>query len=220
MKIYDRHTGKLILKVKGKSLKNKDLSNMDLTNANLSNMDLSGVNLRNSKLAGVNFLCSDLSNANLTNTDLSNANLTNTNLRKINLSVSNMRNANLANANLVNAIVIDADLTNSILLFVDFSNSILCKTSIIGADVRNSIYENTDLFDVTFMSSKNYYGFIAYDTTKTMVHCFNHINGWMICADSFWGTLEEYKYKVLSSHKSEVCLANIDILNKLKVKIS
>ena len=59
---------------------------------------------------------------------------------------------------------------------------------------------------------ESYYSFIAYDTTKKIVHCFKYNDTWMIKTFYFWGTLEEFEKR---SGNSKVCLHNIELLKTI-----
>lgn len=132
--------------------------------------------------------------------DLSNADLRRADLRGVNLRGANLSNADLYYADLVGADLMDADLFGTDLVGADLSGANLCGAYLIGADLR---------------CARNYYSFIAYDTSKRIVHCFKNDTTWMVKAGCFWGTLEELEIKVLDTHKSSVYLANIEILKTI-----
>lgn len=107
-----------------------------------------------------------------------------------------LRGANLKGANLRDANLRDADLSGANLRDVDLSGANLS-----GANLR-------------FV--KNYYSFVAYNTSKRTVHCIKHVTTWMVKAGCFWGTLDELETKVKETHNSKVYLANIEILRNLR----
>ena len=126
-------------------------------------------------------------------------------LRGADLRNADLRNADLRNADLGNADLIGANLGGVNLRGADLRNADLGGVNLIDADLRNANLEGAYF----------YYSFVAYDTSKRIVHCVKHKNTWMIKAGCFWGTLDELEEKVLSSHKSDVYLANIKILKKI-----
>ena len=142
----------------------------------------------------------DLSGFDLRDSDLSCASLKNADLRDSDLSGSDLRGANLSGASLKNA-----DLINSYLRNADLS----------GSDLKGSYLKNASLKNADLEGASNYYSFVAYDTSKRLVHCVKHDSTWMIKAGCFWGTLEELEIKVLDTHKSSVYLANIEILKTI-----
>jgi hypothetical protein len=75
MKILNRFTGSILRVIKGKSLKNADLSWANLSGADLSGADLSGADLSGANLCEADLGGANLKGANLGGTDLSGANL-------------------------------------------------------------------------------------------------------------------------------------------------
>lgn len=75
VEIRHRYTGHLIFSDDSASLRNTDLTDMDLREANLRNADLRGASLRNTDLTDANLRNADLTNANLRNADLTDTNL-------------------------------------------------------------------------------------------------------------------------------------------------
>jgi len=146
-----------------------------------------------------------LEKAVLESADLRNAYLYNADLRNADLISANLRNANLISANLYNA-----DLENANLRNADLRNAYLENANLRDADLRNADLESADL-----ENAKKYYSFLAYDTSKRLVHCVKHEKTWMIKAGCFWGTLKDLEEKVLQSHKSNVYLHNIELLKTL-----
>ena len=133
------------------------------------------------------------------------ADLRNTDLSDADLSGSNLRGANLSNADLKGANLRNTDLSNTDLRNTDFR-----RADLYGADLRGANLKGTDL-----RVSINYYSFVAYDTSKRLVHCVKYNSTWIVLAGCFWGTLEELEKKVLDTHKSSVYLANIEILKTI-----
>ena len=142
----------------------------------------------------------DLSGANLREADLEGTNLSGANLHATDLYEADLRKANLKGADLY-----EADLTGADLYKAD-----LTRANLRGAD----LYE-ADLTATNLRGAENYYAFLAFDTSKRIVHCIKHKDGWMIMAGCFWGTLEELEKKVKETHNSKVYLANIEILKNL-----
>ena len=89
----------------------------------------------------------------------------------------------------------------------DLSGANLYRANLSGADLSGANLNGADL-----NYAVDYYSFIAYDTSKRVVHCVKHKTTWMVQAGCFWGTLEELETKVRKTHNSKVYLANIEIL--------
>jgi uncharacterized protein YjbI with pentapeptide repeats len=132
--------------------------------------------------------------------DLYKADLINAYLEDANLINADLRDANLRNANLRGAYLEDANLRNA---------------NLRGAYLEDADLRNANLYKANLGNNKNYYSFVAYDTSKRLVHCVKHKETWMIKAGCFWGTLKELEEKVLQSHKSKVYLHNIELLKTL-----
>ena len=86
------------------------------------------------------------------------------------------------------------------------------------ADLYGANLDEVNLSGANLTGAKNYYSFVAYDTSKRLVHCVKHKDAWMIQTGCycFWGTLEELETKVKETHNSKVYLANIEILKGLR----
>ena len=141
-----------------------------------------------------------LREANLDGADLRRANLYRADLYRANLSGADLRRANLREANLDGADLRRADL----------SGSNLYKANLYKAELGGAILRGANLSE-----AKSYYSFVAYDTSKRLVHCIKHKDTWMIHAGCFWGTLEELDAEVKETHNSKVYLANIELLKTL-----
>jgi hypothetical protein len=63
--------------------------------------------------------------------------------------------------------------------------------------------------------AENYYSFIAYNTSKRIVHCVRHDDTFMCKAGCFWGSLDELEAKVKETHNSKVYLMNIEIMREI-----
>jgi hypothetical protein len=90
VEIKHRLTGKVIFRVKAKTLRGADLEYTNLRNADLRGAYLMGADLRGT----------DLSDADLSDADLRGADMMRANLRGANLEDANLRNADLVWANL------------------------------------------------------------------------------------------------------------------------
>ena len=143
--------------------------------------------------------------ANLSGADLSNADLRDTDLRRANLRGADLRGADLRGADLYGADLMDANLKGANLRGTDFRRADLCGVNLSDANLKGA-----DL-----RGALNYYSFIAYDTSKRLVHCIKHDSTWMIKSGCFLGKLEELEKKVLYTHKSPIYLANIEILKTI-----
>lgn len=129
--------------------------------------------------------------------------LSRTNLSRINLSGADLHRVNLSETNLYRS-----DLSGSDFSGADLSDAILYRTNL----------SETNLYGANLFNIENYYSFIAYDTSKRVVHCFKRKNTWMIQAGCFWGTLEELEKKVKETHNSKFYLANIKLLKMIHKK--
>ena len=156
-----------------------------------------------------------LFDADLSGADLRAADLSNADLMRVNLTDSDLRGANLSNANLRYASLRFANLTDSDLSNADLGDDDLRAADLMRSNLRGVNLTDSDLRGAYFEGASNYYSFVAYDTSKRLVHCVKHNTTWMIQAGCFWGTLEELEKKVLHTHKSSVYLANIEILKTI-----
>ena len=141
------------------------------------------------------------------------------------LEVESLIFADLINADLINADLRGTDLSGADLRYIslrfadltdsDLSNANLSGANLSGADLNCADLKGAYLKGAYFEGAINYYSFVAYDTSKRLVHCVKHDTTWMVQAGCFWGTLEELEKKVLDTHKSPVYLANIEILKTI-----
>ena len=129
---------------------------------------------------------------------------------KITLEKAVSERADLYKADLINAYLEDANLINA-----DLRDANLRNANLRGAYLEDADLRNANLYKANLGNNKNYYSFVAYDTSKRLVHCVKHKETWMIKAGCFWGTLKELEEKVLQSHKSKVYLHNIELLKTL-----
>ena len=136
--------------------------------------------------------------------------LINADLRFADLRYANLNGANLGDVDLRGANLINADLRDS-----DLSGANLNGAYLRGANLKGANLKGADLKGAYLEDASNYYSFVAYDTSKRLVHCVKHDSTWMVLAGCFWNTLEELKIKVLDTHKSSVYLANIEILKTI-----
>ena len=143
------------------------------------------------------------------------ANLTNANLRYSDLTSTNLRNADLRGADLKYSSLKHSDLTNSDLRNADLTYADLRNANLTGADLKNANLTYVYLTNANLTDAKNYYSFVASDTSNRIVHCVRHDKQWMVKAGCFWGTLEELEVEVKKSHNSNVYLANIEIIKNL-----
>jgi uncharacterized protein YjbI with pentapeptide repeats len=142
---------------------------------------------------------------------------------------ADLEGADLYRADLRGADLRYASLRGADLRYADLRGADLCEVNLRGADLRGADLaaanlEEADLYSAnhganlhgaTLEEAKHYYSFVAYDTSKRIVHCIKHKDTWMIKAGCFWGTLEELETKVKETHNSKVYLANIEILKGL-----
>ena len=84
-----------------------------------------------------------------------------------------------------------------------------------GANLQEANLQGAYLRGANLYEAKNYYSFMAFDTSKRIVHCVKHEKTWMIKAGCFWGSLEELEERVRETHKSQVYLKNIEILKTI-----
>jgi uncharacterized protein YjbI with pentapeptide repeats len=135
--------------------------------------------------------------------------------KKVLLEFESLIGANLRGANLINADLSGADLNCADLKGADLNCADLRDSDLRGANLSGVGLSGADLNCADLKGAINYYSFVAYDTSKRLVHCVKHDTTWMIKAGCFWGTLEELEIKVLDTHKSSVYLANIEILKTI-----
>ena len=123
--------------------------------------------------------------------------------------------ADLREADLKRADLNGADLRWANLYGADLKGADLRWANLSGADLYGANLSGANLYGANLYGAKNIYTFNAFDTSKRVVICVKHPNTWYINAGCFWGTLAELKAKVLSTHKSEVYLHNIALLEKI-----
>ena len=97
----------------------------------------------------------------------------------------------------------------------NLSGANLSSADLSSADLSSADLSSAALRDADIRFAKNYYSFVAYDTSKRTVHCIKHGTTWMVKAGCFWGTLDELETKVKETHNSKAYLANIEILRNL-----
>lgn len=104
----------LIEKIQGSfSLKNANLSRVDLSGADLSRADLENADLSRSNLSDSIFFDANLKGAELLGANLSSADLTGANVEGADLTRANLFRARLWHANLKNSNLIEADLSRA-----------------------------------------------------------------------------------------------------------
>lgn len=133
----------------GKSLREADLINIDLTQADLSDADLSGVRLPSAKLSFANLTGVDLTGANLRGTDMIGANLTEAVLSSADLSGADLTRADLWGADLCGAKLCSADLrgadlTGAKLSDANLTYADLCGANLVGVDLSEE--QKEDIF--------------------------------------------------------------------------
>ena len=168
------------------------------------------ISLREADLSETNLYRADLREANLSEANLYGANLKEANLREANLSRANLSEANLYRASLREANLYKVSLSEANLYGANLSGADLYEADLSGADLSE-----TNLYGANLYGATNYYSFVAYDTSKRLIHCVRHQDTWMIQAGCFWGTLNELEAEVKAAHNSKVYLANIEILKEL-----
>ena len=108
-----------------------------------------------------------------------------------------------------------ANLRGADLRGADLYKADLYGANLYGANLRGANLYEANLRGADLYGAENYYCFMAYDTSRRIVHCVKHEDTWMIKAGCFWGTLGELETKVKETHNSRVYLANIEILKGL-----
>lgn len=146
----------------------------DLRNANLSNAHLYLTDLGNANLSSANLTASNLTSAKLTNAKLTDAKLTNAKLRNTSLKMAFLRNTDFINAelrnvdlefavgnanfssakfkdvNLTKGFFQDAKFINADLNDVDFTRANLIRADLSGANIKNSVFINVQLYYANF----------------------------------------------------------------------
>jgi hypothetical protein len=140
-------------------------------------------NLFSANLRDANLRDANLRGANLRGADLRGANLRDADLRGANLRDANLRDANLRDANLRGANLRGADLRDANLFSADLS----------GANGILILY-------VPSMSSRGDY-----------LYAVQHSESLMVKAGCFWGTLAEFKDKVMSEKGEDSLYATLAI---------
>jgi hypothetical protein len=159
---------------------------------------------------GVSLMEANLTKADLREANLKGADLDGAYLREADLDGANLKGADLDGANLYGADLMEANLTKA-----NLDRATLCGADLDRADLREATLCGATLYGANLDRARNYYSFIAYDTSKRLVHCIKYKDTWKVQAGCFWGTLEELEAKVKKVHNSKVYLANIEILKEL-----
>jgi hypothetical protein len=155
----------------GAYLRGADLSGAYLRGANLSCANLSCANLSGANLSGANLSCADLSGANLSGADLRGADLRGANLSGADLSGANLRGANLSCADLRGADLSGANLS--------------------GANLSDGLKlsGNRPFFSVGPIGSR-----------MDVLQAFTTDCGIRLKAGCFFGTLDEFRSKLIATH--------------------
>lgn len=95
MEIKHKRTGKVLLVVKGSTLRGADLRGADLRGADLDYADMEGANLQGAELIGASLKHAKLSGVNLTYSNLREATLTGANLCGTDLRYADLHKATL-----------------------------------------------------------------------------------------------------------------------------
>ena len=133
----------------------------------------------------------------------------------INLNYAELSDCDLKGADLSYAKLHSANFYSTDLSYANLSHACLSHANLGFVTLSNVNLKNANLHYARLSNIHNYYSFVAYDTSKRIVHCIKHDKTWMILAGCFWGTLEELEDKVKATHNSKVYLANIEILKQL-----
>jgi len=104
-------------------LKNKNLSNLDLSFSNLTKTDLSNSNLRNVDIFSSNFSFSSLENAQLVNSKIRQSDFSNSNLVGANLSNSSLNTTTFDHSDMSNTNLHNSQINYSTFNQVDFNNA-------------------------------------------------------------------------------------------------
>jgi pentapeptide repeat protein len=132
------------------SLREADLSGVDLAGTNLTKVDLGGSNLEGASLVRANLMQAILNAANLSGANLRAANLNYADVRRADLRRTNLREASLFRAYLFNArfeysILLDANLSMAELKVTNFANCDLSRANLSAADLSNAHLFNANL---------------------------------------------------------------------------
>ncbi|GAX40488.1 pentapeptide repeat-containing protein [Tolypothrix sp. NIES-4075] len=138
--------------VKGRKLRDADLSDADLSRAdligaNLSRADLIGADLSDVNLSRANLSHADLIGANLSRANLIGADLIDANLSDANLSFADLSFAYLSRADLSRADLSRADLSLADLSFADLSFANLSGANLSGANLIDTKLSDANLID-------------------------------------------------------------------------
>ena len=206
--IKHRVTGEVLFSCEASSLKEAVLAAIkdgvslrwaDLRNVDLSGADLSGADLRNA----------DLRNADLRNADLRSADLIGANLIGANLRSADLRNADLRSADLIGANLSFADLRSADLSFADLRSAYLRNVNLRSADLSGANLGGADLSgvylsdSVRIKSGPAVIGLSGCGSVGRQVFAFNTDSGIYFRAGCFFGTLEEFRAKVLDDERGD-----------------
>ena len=188
----------------GVSLRWADLRNVDLSGADLRNVDLSGADLSGADLRNADLRNADLRNADLRSADLIGANLIGANLIGANLRSADLRNADLSFADLSGADLRNADLRSADLSFADLRSAYLRNVNLRSADLSGADLSGVYLSDsVRIKSGPAVIGLSGCGSVGRQVFAFNTDSGIYFRAGCFFGTLEEFRAKVLDDERGD-----------------
>lgn len=168
-----------------------NLSGKLIENVELSKLHLIGTNFTDSVFNNVTIIDSYLQSANLSCTKIKNTHFIDTKFYSSNFIGSSINNSQFLRCGLEHALFCVAHIMNS-----EFKSRYMWNTNFIGATFdnvgyRDSIIKNThDVVCIGNIGSRKFY------TTV-----FNTNNGIFVSCGCFFGTLKEFKKRVLITHK-------------------
>lgn len=148
----------------GLSLKGRDMRQADLSGCDMTGMDLSGANFREASLYACNltkadlngtcFVRADMRGCKIENADLENADLDSADLRAGGLAEEGAFSGKENNVNFRGADLAGARLSGTLAVHADFSDAIMSKVDLSGADLSNAQFEGADLTEAEIKGAR------------------------------------------------------------------
>lgn len=143
VEIRHKETGKLLRRVRARTLACVDLHGADLQQARLNGADLEGANLQATDLRGIS-----LRGANLTGVQLQAAMCTDADMSGAVLCAATMRGTKIVGACLAGADLSDADLEGAVLITASFAGARLERANLRGSNLTWAKFHGASLTEV------------------------------------------------------------------------
>lgn len=184
-----------------KTLKQANIENICLNNANLSGKLIENVKLSELRLIKANFAHSVFNNVTITNSHLGSANLTWVEIKNTSFINSECYHSNFINSFIENSKFLLCSLDNALFYYANIKNSEFRSrawdTNFIGTSFDNVNYKNNIIKDTHDVACIGNIG-----SRHSCTTVFNTDKGIFVLCGCFFGTLKEFKMRVLKEHKN------------------